>query len=194
MACCGHPKSLKKAGPHIPSGKSLETQDYHNRIDKLAHKFEKKVTDWRHDIHQHPELSNREFRTSKLVADHLKFLKFDSVKTDIAPTGVVGVLKGGKPGKKVIALRADMDALPVKETVEVPFKSTQVDEDYPGGPFPVMHAWSIKRSLIDVLPAYAPTFARIQGRAPARAANATVRVSLLTANSQCTAAPVQRGP
>ena len=74
------------------------------------------------------------------MADHLKSLKFDSVKTDIAPTGVVGILKGGKPGKKVIALRADMDALPVEEKVDVPFKSTVIDKDYPGGPFPVAHA------------------------------------------------------
>src|SRR5215475_16126952 len=71
------------------------------------------ITVWRRDLHEHPELSNREVRTSKLVADELKKLGYD-VRTGIAHTGVVGVLKGGKPGPK-LAIRADMDALPVTE-------------------------------------------------------------------------------
>ncbi|MBX7435219.1 amidohydrolase [Mycobacterium sp. Y57] len=106
----------------------------------LADKHEKDVIAWRHDIHQNPELSNREFRTSNLIADHLRALKFDEVHINVAPTGVVGVLRGGTPGDRVVALRADIDALPVAETADVAFKSTRVDEDYPGGPFPVAHA------------------------------------------------------
>ncbi len=77
--------------------------------------------EWRRDIHQHPELSNREVRTAKLVAEHLKKLGLE-VRTGIAHTGVVGFLKGGLPGP-TIALRADMDALPVTEKTDVPFKS-----------------------------------------------------------------------
>lgn len=115
-------------------------EQYDARVDKLADKYESNVIAWRHDIHQHPELSNREFRTAKLIAEHLKSLKIDVVKTDIAPTGVVGILRGGKPGDRVVALRADFDALPVKETADVPFKSTFIDKEYPGGPFPVAHA------------------------------------------------------
>src|SRR5262245_47585748 len=92
------------------------------QIDAAAGKVEAKVISWRRDIHQNPELSNRETRTSKLVADHLKKLGLP-VRTGIARTGVTAVLKGGKPGP-VIALRADMDALPVSEQVDVPFKST----------------------------------------------------------------------
>jgi len=114
--------------------------DYDQRIDDLADSIEQKVIAWRHDIHQHPELGNREFRTSKLIADHLRKLDFDVVKDRIAPTGVVGILRGGKPGDGVVALRADFDALPVKETADVPFASTVVDDKYPGGPFPVAHA------------------------------------------------------
>src|SRR5438067_5455510 len=81
------------------------------RIDEAAKRVEPKVIECRRDIHQHPELGNREFRTSKLVADRLRELGVE-VRTPIAHTGVVGVLRGGKPGK-VVALRADMDALPV---------------------------------------------------------------------------------
>jgi amidohydrolase len=95
------------------------------------------ITAWRRDIHQHPELSNREVRTSKLVADELKKLGYD-VRTGIAHTGVVGVLKGGQPGPK-LAIRADMDALPVTEQVELPFASTAKGE-YLGKTVGVMHA------------------------------------------------------
>ena len=77
-----------------------------------------RVVAWRRDIHAHPELSNREFRTSALVAEHLRSLGID-VQTGVAHTGVVGVLKGGKPGP-VIALRADMDGLPVTEKTGLP--------------------------------------------------------------------------
>jgi len=96
-----------------------------------------KVVAWRRDIHQHPELGNREVRTAKLVADHLRKLGFE-VRTGVAKTGVVGVLKGGKPGG-VVALRADMDALPVAEQTGVPFAS-KATADYNGQTVPVMHA------------------------------------------------------
>jgi amidohydrolase len=107
------------------------------QIDDALSKVDASVIAWRRDIHQHPELSNREFRTSKLVADHLRKLGME-VRTGIAHTGVVGVLRGGKPGPTV-ALRADMDALPVVEQVDVPFRST-VTAEYLGKQVGVMHA------------------------------------------------------
>lgn len=107
------------------------------QIDGFADKVAPRVIAWRRDIHQHPELGNREVRTSKLVADHLRKLGLP-VRTGIAHTGVSAVLKGGKPGP-VIALRADMDALPVTEQVDVPFKST-VTTEYLGKKVGVMHA------------------------------------------------------
>src|SRR3954465_14913657 len=79
------------------------------------------VVAWRRDIHEHPELSGEEVRTASMVAAHLKALGFD-VRTSVAGTGVVGVLRGGRPGG-VVALRADMDALPVTEEVDLPFRS-----------------------------------------------------------------------
>ena len=93
---------------------------------------------WRRDIHQNPELGNRETRTAALVARHLRSLRFDEVRTGVAHTGVVGVLRGGRPGP-VIALRADMDALPVTEDVDVPFRS-RVRTTYNGEQVGVMHA------------------------------------------------------
>jgi amidohydrolase len=95
------------------------------------------VLNWRRDIHQFPELGNREFRTSKLVADHLKSLGLE-VTTGVAHTGVIAVLKGGKPGPR-IALRADMDALPVTESSGLPFESKQTTE-FRGQKTGVMHA------------------------------------------------------
>ena len=96
-----------------------------------------RIIDWRRDFHQNPELSNREFRTSKIVAEHLKKLGLQ-VETGVAKTGVVGILKGGKPGP-TIALRADMDALPVVERSDLPFKSTATST-YRGETVGVMHA------------------------------------------------------
>ncbi len=107
------------------------------QIDDAAAKTEATVISCRRDIHEHPELGNREFRTSKLVADRLRELGIET-RTGIAHTGVVGVLRGGKPGR-VVALRADMDALPVTEQVDVPFKST-VRTTYDGHEVGVMHA------------------------------------------------------
>ena len=91
------------------------------QIDAAAAALETKVIGWRRDFHQHPELSNREVRTSGVVADHLRALGL-AVQTGVAHTGVVAVLDSGKPGP-VIALRADMDALPVSEQVDLPFAS-----------------------------------------------------------------------
>jgi amidohydrolase len=107
------------------------------RIDDAAKKVESKVIECRRDIHQHPELGNRETRTSKIIADRLRELGIE-VKTPVAHTGVVGILRGGKPGR-VVALRADMDALPVVEQVDVPFKST-VRTTFNGHDVGVMHA------------------------------------------------------
>jgi amidohydrolase len=107
------------------------------RAHTLADKIEPKVIEWRRDFHQHPELANREKRTAEKVAQHLKSLGIE-VQTGIAHTGVVGILKGGKPGP-VVALRADMDALPVTERVDVPFAS-KVRTTFNGQEVGVMHA------------------------------------------------------
>jgi amidohydrolase len=107
------------------------------RIDDAAKKVEAKVIACRRDIHEHPELGNRETRTSKIIADRLRELGIE-VKTPVAHTGVIGILRGGKPGR-VVALRADMDALPVVEQVDVPFKST-VRTTFNGHEVGVMHA------------------------------------------------------
>lgn len=100
--------------------------------------IEAKVIAWRRDIHKHPELGNREIRTAGIVAAHLRALGFDHVREKVAYTGVVGVLKGGLPGPTV-ALRADMDALPVIEEVDLPFKST-AQARWNGHVCGVMHA------------------------------------------------------
>ena len=100
--------------------------------------IEPKVIAWRRDIHANPELSNREFRTAALVAKHLRELGFDSVETKIAHTGVVGTLVGGKPGP-VVALRADMDGLPVKEQTGLAFAS-QARGVFNDAEVDVMHA------------------------------------------------------
>ncbi|MFY2762594.1 amidohydrolase [Arenimonas sp. MALMAid1274] len=107
-------------------------------VETLATKVDAKVQAWRRDIHQHPELGNREVRTSKLVADHLRALGFEDVRTGIATTGVTAVLRGGKPGPR-IAVRADMDALPVTERSGLPFES-KVTSTFRGETVGVMHA------------------------------------------------------
>ena len=107
------------------------------QIDRLVSQVQGKVVAWRRDIHQHPELSNRETRTAELVANHLRGLGME-VRTGVAHTGVVGILRGGKPGP-VVALRADMDALPVTEEVDLPFAS-KVRTTYNGQEVGVMHA------------------------------------------------------
>jgi len=113
------------------------TPSLEQRIDDAAARVESKVIACRRDIHEHPELGNREVRTTKLVADRLRALGIE-VKENVAHTGVVGLLRGGKPGR-VVALRADMDALPVTEQVDVPFAS-KVRTTYNGQEVGVMHA------------------------------------------------------
>lgn len=112
-------------------------QDLKKEVDRLSDIIEPQVIEWRHDFHQHPELSNREFKTAEKVAAHLRSLGIE-VQTGVAHTGVVGVLKGGQPGP-VVALRADMDALPVKEIVDVPYAS-KVTTMYNEAEVGVMHA------------------------------------------------------
>jgi amidohydrolase len=109
----------------------------HQRIDAAAAQVNERVVAWRRDIHEHPELGNRELRTAKLVADHLNALGME-VQTEVAHTGVVGILRGGQPGP-LVALRADMDALPVTEQVDLPFAS-KVRTEYNGQEVGVMHA------------------------------------------------------
>ncbi|HLQ69158.1 MAG TPA: amidohydrolase [Gemmatimonadales bacterium] len=106
-------------------------------VDRRVPQVVEKVVAWRRDIHAHPELSNRETRTADIVAQELRALGLE-VRTGVAHTGVVGVLRGGKPGP-VVALRADMDALPVTEEVDVPFAS-KVRATYNGQEVGVMHA------------------------------------------------------
>lgn len=100
-------------------------------------KIEEKVIQWRRHFHKNPELSNREFKTAKTIAKHLKSLGIETIE-NVAKTGVIGILKGAKPGKTV-ALRADIDALPVTERNDLPFKST-VTSNYLGKDVGVMHA------------------------------------------------------
>ncbi|KAA1194640.1 amidohydrolase [Pseudohalioglobus sediminis] len=107
------------------------------QIAERALAIEQQVIDWRHDFHRHPELGNREFRTAGIVAEHLKTLGYE-VRTGVAHTGVVGVLRGGKSGP-VIALRADMDALPVTEKTGLPYASTATAQ-WAGETVGVMHA------------------------------------------------------
>ncbi|MFT4736145.1 MAG: amidohydrolase [Cyclobacteriaceae bacterium] len=108
-----------------------------NKAITLADQVEQKMIEWRHDMHENPELSNREFNTAKKIAAHLTALGMD-VQTDIAITGVVGILKGDKPGP-VVGLRADIDALPVTERVEIPWASKAVST-YNNIETGVMHA------------------------------------------------------
>ena len=107
------------------------------KIDERASAIEQKVIEWRRKFHQYPELSNREFKTGAIIADHLKSLGLE-VKYPVAKTGAVGILRTGKPGP-VIALRADMDALPVTERNALPFASKEKGE-YNGQQVGVMHA------------------------------------------------------
>jgi amidohydrolase len=107
------------------------------QIAKKADALQPKVVAWRRDFHEHPELGNRETRTAGIIAAHLKALGIE-VKSGVAKTGVVGILKGGKPGP-VVALRADMDALPVVERVAIPFAS-KVKSTYNNAEVGVMHA------------------------------------------------------
>ena len=116
---------------------AVTAQDISKIIDAKALAIQSKLVEWRRHIHQNPELGNREFKTAAYIVAHLKTLGFE-IKTNVAKTGVVAILKGGKPGP-CIALRADIDALPVKERVNIPYASKD-SADYLGQKVPVMHA------------------------------------------------------
>ncbi|MEM0575226.1 amidohydrolase [Flavobacterium polysaccharolyticum] len=116
---------------------TAQNQTLKTKVAQKAASLESKVVSWRRELHQNPELGNREFKTSEKIAAHLRSLGIE-VQTGVAKTGVVGILKGGKPGP-VVALRADMDALPVKERVNLPFTS-KVTGEYNGQDVGVMHA------------------------------------------------------
>jgi amidohydrolase len=131
----------------------------HSKAAQLSELLEPKLIAWRRDIHQHPELSNREFKTAEKVAAHLKTLGLE-VKTNVGHTGVIGILKGGKPGP-VIALRADMDALPVTERQPLPFASS-VKSTFRGQEVGVMHACG-HDTHVAILMATAEALSRIKG-------------------------------
>lgn len=107
-------------------------------VDASVNRFADRIIELRHEIHRNPELGNREFETAKLVAGHLRALGLDEVRTAVAHTGVIGILRGGQPGP-VVAVRADMDALPVTERTSYEFKSTR-RTTYLGQEVGVMHA------------------------------------------------------
>lgn len=119
------------------AGYKSSAQNIQQLIDQKAKAILPKLIEWRRHIHQNPELGNREFKTMEYIANHLKSLGLE-VKTGVGKTGIVALLKGGKPGP-VVALRADIDGLPIKERVDVPYKSNAI-ADYLGQQVPVMHA------------------------------------------------------
>ncbi len=108
-----------------------------NDIESMANKIEPQVIEWRHHFHENPELSNREYKTAEYIAKYMRSLGME-VQTGIAKTGVVAILDSGKPGP-VVALRADMDGLPVPEQGDLPWKSKAIGE-FNGKEVPVMHA------------------------------------------------------
>ncbi len=121
----------------IAASAEAQASRIHSELDRRVTEVNPKVVAWRRDIHEHPELGMSETRTAALVATHLRGLGMD-VRTGVGGTGVIGVLRGGKPGK-VVALRADMDALPVTEMTDLPFKS-RVRTQFNGQEVGVMHA------------------------------------------------------
>ena len=145
----------------LPAG-TASAQSVREAIERETSAIEPKMIAWRRDIHQHPELGNREFRTSALVAAHLKKLGYE-VREKVAHTGVVAVLKGAKPGP-VIALRADMDALPVTEEVDLPFAS-KVRTTWRGRETGVMHACGHDGHTA-ILMAAAEVFANLRNELP----------------------------
>jgi len=134
LSCLFLVAGLILAGPAAAQQDGSHLAD---EIERLVAEVNPRVVEWRRDIHANPELGNREFRTAAKVAEHLRSLGIE-VRTEVAHTGVVGVLRGGRTGPTV-ALRADMDALPVEEQVELPFAS-KVRTEYNGQDVGVMHA------------------------------------------------------
>jgi amidohydrolase len=131
-------------------------------VEKISAEINPQVVAWRRDFHKNPELGNRETRTSKIIADELRKLGFE-VTTGVATTGVVGILRGGRPGP-VVALRSDMDALPVSEQVDLPFKSTAKTQ-WNGQEVGVMHACGHDNHMA-ILLGTATTLARMKDRLP----------------------------
>src|SRR5687767_1017065 len=131
------PRLLAAAGALALVAAPAQAQDRDARVAAAVERIAPRMIDVRHDLHQHPELSNREVRTAGIVAQHLRELGLD-VRTGIAHTGVVGILRGGRPGP-IVAVRADMDALPVTEETNFPFRST-VRSEYLGREVGVAHA------------------------------------------------------
>jgi amidohydrolase len=131
-------------------------------VDRLAAELNPQVVAWRRDFHKNPELGNREVRTSKVIADELRKLGYE-VTTNVATTGVVGVLRGARPGP-VVALRSDMDALPVAEQVDLPFKST-AKAMWNGVETGVMHACGHDNHMA-ILLGTATALARMKDRLP----------------------------
>ena len=146
----------------VASGSPSHADTIGDAIDQQAKAVEAKMIAWRRDIHQNPELGNREFRTSALVVEHLRKLGYE-VRDKVAHTGVVAVLKGGKPGP-VIAFRADMDALPVTEEVDLPFAS-KVRATWQGRETGVMHACGHDAHTA-ILMAAAEVFAKLRSELP----------------------------
>src|SRR6516165_10294694 len=144
------------------SGSPSHADVVRDAIDQQAKAVEAKMIAWRRDIHEHPELGNREFRTSALVAEHLRKLGYE-VREKVAHTGIVAVLKGGKPGP-VIALRADMDALPLTELVDLPFAS-KARATWRGQDVGVMHACGHDAHTA-ILMAAAEVFAKLRDDLP----------------------------
>ena len=136
--------------------------DVYDDIDRAARAMEAQVVAWRRDIHEHPELSNREVRTAKLVAEHLESLGLE-VTTEVAHTGVVGVLRGARPGP-VVALRADMDGLPVVEQTGLAYASKQRGS-YEGQDVGVMHACG-HDNHVAILMGAASVLSGMQGELP----------------------------
>lgn len=124
-------------GSLLVSSLSLHASDLDLALEQAVERVTPQIVEVRHDIHQNPELGNREVETARKVAEHLRSLGIE-VETEVAHTGVVGVLRGAKPGP-VVAVRADMDALPVTEQTDLPFKSTRRTE-YLGQEVGVAHA------------------------------------------------------
>ncbi len=126
-----------------------QSNEHSIAISKAADNIEQKVIDWRHDIHEHPELGNRESRTADLIAKQLKFLRIE-VQTKAGVTGVVGILKGDQLGH-VVALPTDIDALPVEEKNDLPF-AFKAKTNYNGKVNFVMHACVHKFKTVETLP------------------------------------------
>jgi amidohydrolase len=143
-------------------GVSQTSQPLAADIDRLTAAVEPELIQWRRYLHEHPELSNREVETAKYVADHLRSFGL-TPQTGIARNGVVAVLTGGRPGP-VVALRADMDALPVKEEVDLPFASKATGE-YEGNTVSVMHACG-HDTHVAILLATAKVLAQLKDRLP----------------------------